>query len=93
MESAGVPTDRLSNVIETLGDLTFFGFEISPNRFAYLFDEQNTQKVRVMAGKTQEKLDLRSRRFQIHPAFYPFLEIDDKGRSLSAQLPMPLTLD
>jgi hypothetical protein len=93
MEKAQIPTDRLSNVIETLGDLTFFGFEIAPNQFAYLFDEQNTQKVRVMAEKTKEKSGLQSQRFQIHPAFYSFLEIEGKSGSLSAQLPMHLTLE
>ena len=93
MGKAKISTEKLSHVIETLGDLTFFGFEISPNEFAYLFDEQNTQKIRVMAEKTKEKSGLRSQRFRIHPAFHAFLEIGEKTSSLSAQIPMHLTLD
>jgi hypothetical protein len=93
MSKAGLPSQRLPEVVGILGDLTFLGFEVSPNRFEYIFDEQNSQKILVMAEKTKNKMDLSSQRFQIHPAFHGFLEVTSVLSSLVGQLPMDLQLD
>ncbi|RZU35788.1 hypothetical protein [Edaphobacter modestus] len=93
MTNTGLAVDRLESVIEILGNLTFLGFEVAPNRYEYIFDEQDTQKIRTMAAKTVANSGLISPRYQIHPAFHSYLEVTGKADELTGQLPIPLSVD
>lgn len=62
-----------------LGDLlraSFIGIEIAPNRFDYPPSEVAEQRARVLARRFLETQG-RAARFRIHPAYRPYLEIDD----------------
>jgi hypothetical protein len=90
MTNTGLASDRLPSVIETLGSLTFLGYEVTPNRFEYIFDEQDTQKIRTMAAKTMANSGLGSPRYQIHPAFHAYLEVTGRTNEITGQLPIQL---
>jgi hypothetical protein len=72
---AKIPESELEAVITVLAELTFFAFEVAPNRFDFLYDEQDERKLVAMAQKTVEETTGHVRRFRIHPAFHAFLEI------------------
>jgi hypothetical protein len=65
----------LEVVIRLFGELTFLGFEVAPNRFEFLYDEQDERKTSIMAQKTATETTNGVRRFRIHPAFHAYLEI------------------
>ena len=72
---AAIPEASKELVIEWLARLTFIGFEAAPNRFDFLYDEQDLRKLSAMARKTSDETTGGLRRFRIHPAFHAFLEI------------------
>ena len=81
LAAAKISASQLEAVIILLGELTFIGFEVAPNRFEFLFDERDERKLMVMAEKTVEQSANHIRRFLIHPAFHAFLEIKPGGPS------------
>jgi hypothetical protein len=93
MTNTGLASDRLPSVIETLGSLTFLGYEVAPSRYEYIFDEQDTQKIRTMAAKTAANSGLDSPRYQIHPAFHAYLEVTGRTNELTGQLPIQLSAE
>jgi hypothetical protein len=52
MEKVSIPVEMLGAAIETLCEITFLGLEVGPGRFAYMYDEDSTTKLNVMARKT-----------------------------------------
>jgi hypothetical protein len=62
-------------IIDLLGELTFFGYEVAPNRFEFLYDQDNSAKVLAMARKTADEMNAGVRRFRIHPAYHAYLEL------------------
>ena len=73
--AAKVSGVELETVIEWLARLTFLAFEVGPQRFEFLLDEQDARKLAIMARKTADETTSGVRRFQIYPAFHAFLEI------------------
>ena len=73
-------------VIDWLVRLTFIGFETAPNRFEFLYDEQDLRKLEAMARKTADETTDRVRRFCIHPAFHSFLEITPNRATTPGQM-------
>jgi hypothetical protein len=93
MTSIGLTSDRLPSITEALGNLTFLGYEVAPNRYEYIFDEQDAQKIRTMAAKTLTNSGLGLARYQIHPAFHAYLEVTGRTNELSGQLPIQLSAE
>jgi hypothetical protein len=75
LAEAGITDVALEVVIRLFGELTFLGFEVAPNRFEFLYDEQDERKTSIMAQKTATETTNGVRRFRIHPAFHAYLEI------------------
>jgi hypothetical protein len=90
MTGAGISGERLQEIVELLGELTFLGFEVYPNKFEFIYDEQNTQKVFLMAEKTRIAMSQDSPRFRIHPALHSFLEIQPNRSYRTGQIIMDL---
>jgi hypothetical protein len=74
VKSAGITEDP-SVIIDTLGELTFIGYEVAPNRFEFLYDRDATAKIAAMARKNAEQLRNGERHFLIHPAYQAYLEL------------------
>lgn len=77
-------------VIEWLARLTFIGFEVAPNRFDFLYNEQDLRKLSAMARKTSDETTGGLRRFRIHPAFHAFLEIAPHRATTPGQMVISL---
>ena len=88
--SAGVPEADREIVIEWLVRLTFVGFETAPNRFEFLYDEQDLRKQSAMARKMADETTGGVRRFRIHPAFHAFLEIAPNCATTPGQMVISL---
>ena len=81
---------QLESVIESFAQWTFLGAEVEPNRFAFLHDEQDERKISIMARRTADQTTNGVRRFRIHPAFHPFLEIKPHMAGTPGQMTMAL---
>lgn len=81
---------ELKVVISLLTELTFLGFEVAPNRFDFLYDEQDERKLVIMAEKTARETTGGIRRFRIHPAFHAFLEIKPHPAGTPGQMTISL---
>jgi len=85
--AAGIDTALVGDVINLFVQLTFIGLEVTPNRFEFLYDEQDAAKIAMMADNTAATIN--ARRFRIHPAFHAYLEIRGE-RETPAQLSIGL---
>lgn len=90
MTDAGIAREGLNAIVNLFGELTFIGFEVAPNRFEFLYDEQDARKFRIMAKKTADETTDGIRRFRIHPAFHSFLEITPNKSSIPGQMNIEL---
>jgi hypothetical protein len=90
VNAAGLPSTHIGDVITLLSELTFLGFETGPNRFEFLYDEQDAAKIEVLAKKTAAELSGGKRRFRIHPAFHRYLEIRSSKMTSPGQISMQL---
>jgi hypothetical protein len=79
MERARIPVGSLKDVTDTLCEITFLGLEVGPGRFAYLYDEDSTTKVQVLARKTAAEYTSGQYRYRINKVFHAYLEIQ-RGR-------------
>jgi hypothetical protein len=88
--AAKMPAAELEKVISLFVELTFVGFEVAPNRFEFLYDEQDERKFFIMARKTADETTNGIRRFRIHAAFHAFLEIKPHGATTPGQMTFSL---
>jgi hypothetical protein len=88
--AAKMPAAELEKVISLFVELTFVGFEVAPNRFEFLYDEQDERKFFIMARKTADETTNGIRRFRIHAAFHAFLEIKPLGATTPGQMTFSL---
>jgi hypothetical protein len=86
MKAVGISSDRLQEAVDTLCEITFFGLEVGPGRFAYLYDEDSTTKIQVMARKTAAEFSSGRSRYRINTAFHKYLEIQPSPGSSPAQM-------
>jgi len=89
--ASGIPVDELPAVINLFGELTFIGFEVSPNRFDFMYDEQDARKILAMAERTASTTSNGVRRFRIHPAFQAYLEITSHSSTIPGQMTIDLS--
>jgi hypothetical protein len=87
---AGFPKGSLENFIKEFVQLTFIGPEVAPNRFDFLYDEQDTLKFAIMSRKTAIETTNGIRRFRIHPAFHAFLEVKASEMTTPGQMTINL---
>jgi hypothetical protein len=74
---AGVPSGMRAEVIAHLLTLQFIGREIGAGRFSYGSEGPDAKVTDVLARKTAEAHG-GLRRYRVHPAFCPFLELDER---------------
>lgn len=86
MVAAEISASELEKIITLFVELTFVGFEVAPNRFEFLYDEQDERKIFMMARKTADETTKGVRRFRIHPAFHAFLEIRPQETTTPGQM-------
>ena len=75
MERARIPIASLKDVVDTLCEITFLGLEVGPGRFAYLYDEDSTTKIQVLARRTAVEHTSGEYRYRINKVFHAYLEI------------------
>jgi hypothetical protein len=90
LAGAKVSTAELETTINWFGELTFIGLEVAPNRFEFLYDEQDAKKFVAMAHKTAIETTNGIRRFRIHPAFHAFLGIAPHDLTTPGQMTIQL---
>jgi len=71
-------------------EITFFGPEVGPGRFAYMYDEDSTTKIQVMARKTAADHNYGFDRFRINKVFHAYFEIVANDGVKSNQMVMDL---
>ncbi|MCY4401330.1 MAG: hypothetical protein OXD54_02025 [Candidatus Poribacteria bacterium] len=76
LKSAGISDERTNLTIDLLHDLTFLGIEIGEDKFVFSDDPESSHKNKIMARRFTE-IKNQEKRFQIHPAFRAFLEINE----------------
>jgi hypothetical protein len=91
LTAAKISDDQLEDVVDWLAYLIFLGCEVAPNRFEFLYDEQDAGKLNVMAQKTATETTGGVRRFRIHPAFHAFLEIKPHNATMLGQMTIGLS--
>ncbi len=74
MRKAGIDEHRVDETVDLLIQLTFLGPETAPGRFVFVYDEDVSMKVHVMARNVAEQSGV-APRYNIHPAFHSFLEV------------------
>jgi hypothetical protein len=72
-QSFSITSDSLNSIVDSLFEQAFLGLEVMDNRFAFLYNEEEKSKLKVMERRTIERNG--TRRFSINPVFYPYLEI------------------
>ena len=75
MKKCDIDESELGHIIDILCNLTFIGLEVEPDRFVFLYNEEEEMKIKAMARKTVEKQADRIERFKINDAFHSYLEI------------------
>lgn len=71
---AGVPSQRVPDVVDVLCGLTFLGIQVGENMFAFAEDPQRYRRDEVRARRfaEQERIEIH---YKVHAAFRAFLEI------------------
>jgi hypothetical protein len=67
--------ERPSDVVDFLCELAFLGMEVENNRFEFLYDEENTEKLAAMASRSAAQNPMGLRRFRINRAYHRYLEV------------------
>lgn len=73
--TTGSEPKQTNDVIYTLGELTFFGYEVAPGRFEFMNELESASKILAMARRTADETNCGTRRFYIHPAYHSYLEL------------------
>jgi hypothetical protein len=71
-----IPTEKYNDVVEHLLSLEFIGREIGEERYSYGAEGPEAQRARVLARKYAERQG-RPERYRVHPAFCPYLELEE----------------
>lgn len=74
MAACGVPEANVDDIVELLCDLAFFGRELEPGRFEFLYNYQDREKFHAMAQRTAQSAG-HDPRFRINVPFHSYLEI------------------
>ena len=72
---AGGVTAPMEDLVDALVGATFFGVEVAPGKFSYLYDEDDKLKFKAMSRKIAP--DINQARLEINVPFRSYLEIRD----------------
>jgi len=75
MVNCKISDDKFSDVVDHLCKLNFLGVEVDKDRFEYIYNEEDEKKLQALSRKFQERINAKSRRFQINKPFHAYLEI------------------
>ncbi|RFM30080.1 P-loop ATPase, Sll1717 family [Deminuibacter soli] len=64
---------KIDAFLDRLVELSLLGREIRNDEFAFVYDFETDKKIKILASK------LGTKRFKIHKAFAPYLEVSDNG--------------
>lgn len=67
--------ERPSDVVDFLCELAFLGVEVEQDRFEFLFDEGNKEKIYAMANRNATQNPSGLKRYCINRAYHKYLEI------------------
>jgi hypothetical protein len=73
--------ERPSDVVDFLCELAFLGVEVEQDRFEFLFDEDNKEKLNAMANRSAAQNPSGLKRFRINRAYHKYLEVKRGGPS------------
>jgi hypothetical protein len=92
MRKAGIDEHRVGETVDLLIQLTFLGPETAPGRFVFVYDEDVSMKVHVMARNVAEQSGT-APRYRIHPAFHSFLEVLPQQTVAPGQMQIDLSAE
>jgi hypothetical protein len=75
--ATGLDPEGVDLLVDTLGELTFFGYEVAPGRFEFMYELESASKILAMARKTADLANGGTRRFYVHPAYHAYLELQN----------------
>ena len=75
IKGSNIQIDLADKVIDDLCSLSFLGIEIENGDFAFIRNEDDLKRYRVMAKRIAVAREDKQRRFKIHKAFHAFLGI------------------
>jgi hypothetical protein len=67
--------ERPSDVVDFLCELAFLGMEVENNRFEFIYDEENAEKLTAMASRNAAQNPSGLRRFAVNRAYHRYLEV------------------
>jgi hypothetical protein len=67
--------ERPSDVLDFLCELAFLGMEVEKDRYEFLFDEENREKLNAMANRSAAQNPTGLRRYRINRAYHKYLEV------------------
>ncbi len=73
---AGVSTEDMEEAVEYLRSLSFLGLETDEGKFEFAEDPKDLAKIAALSRRRGESGGV-DRRYAVHPAFRPYLEIPD----------------
>ena len=73
LENAGIPSERIEAVVDKLLSVCLIGFETHDNEFVFPEVGRDADRARALAAKHEP--DRMKRRFRIHNAYHPYLDI------------------
>ena len=71
----GVEESELNEIIDILIKLTFLGFEVSKDKFEFMYNQNEEKKMKVLANRVASLNSDKQKRYKINKAFHAFLEI------------------
>ncbi len=74
IERAGV-REKPSEVLTFLCEVAFLGMEVEQNRFEFLYNEEDAEKLNAMATRSASQNPLGLRRYRINRAYHRYLEV------------------
>ena len=77
IRSGGIDEEHVEKVLRRLRELSFLGIETSEEHFEYADESSEFRRADVLARRVAERIG--EERFEVHPAYRPFLEISDFG--------------
>jgi hypothetical protein len=67
--------ERPSDVVDFLCELAFLGMEVEKDRYEFLFDEENKEKLNAMANRSAAQNPSGLKRYRINRAYHKYLEV------------------
>jgi hypothetical protein len=67
--------EKPSDVVDFLCELAFLGMEVEKDRYEFLFDEENREKLNAMANRSAAQNPAGLKRYRINRAYHKYLEI------------------